>query len=366
LAIDGSRLSLQRTGIENYFHHLLPHMTRMWAEGADPARSVIVFGRHPEVVAHIDDPPRVLSGGGPGWTQVRLPLALRRARAAVYFSPIPILPVLVPMPCPAVVTVHDLHEFRPRWGYFRRLIHRTLSRSAGVVCVSDSTLAELLEEFPWVQARCRVVREAADDTIFYPRGDRSDPAGQAILARLEISRAPLLAVGTLQPRKNYDRLVRAYARLGGDAPPLVIVGGKGWDYEAVLKLPGELGIADRVRFAGHLPEGDLGSLMRASHALCAVSTGEGFGLPLVEAMFCGLPILASDIPPFREVAGNAALFVDPLNVDEIAAGMRRTLDDRDLLRRLSETGVGRRLLFSWTAAAGTIVELLRAAALTNV
>jgi glycosyltransferase involved in cell wall biosynthesis len=116
-----------------------------------------------------------------------------------------------------------------------------------------------------------------------------------------------------------------------------------------MALPGRLGLGGRVRFTGHLDESDIGDLMRASVALCAVSTGEGLGLPLLEAMSCGLPILAADIPPFREVAGTAACYVNPLSVDDIGAGLRRLLAD---------AGLSGRSLFSWERAAAHMVEIL--------
>jgi glycosyltransferase involved in cell wall biosynthesis len=180
------------------------------------------------------------------------------------------------------------------------------------------------------------------------------------LQRLGIAAPPLLAVGTVQPRKNYARLILAYARLDPEqAPPLVIVGRPGWEHEEVMRLPGALGIDDRVRFTGHLDEAEVADLMRASRLLLALSTGEGFGLPLVEAMHTGLPILASDIPPFREVAGNAARFVNPLEVAGIAAALERLLPAGGQLLEMSAAGLGRRGLFSWDRAGAELVDLLR-------
>ena len=304
----------------------------------------------------------MIPGGGRGWTQLALPDALRKADAAVYFSPIPILPLVRRMPCPAVVTVHDLLDFRRRWWYFRRLLDRTFTEAAGIVCVSQATHQQLLDEFPAYADKAVVIREGADPEVFRP----GVQAGDRVLRRLGVEAPPLLAVGTVQPRKNYARLIAAYASLPREStPPLVIVGRPGWEYEEVMELPGRLGIEDRVVFTGHLPEEDVGELMRASIGLCAVSTGEGFGLPLVEAMYSGLPILASDIPPFREVAGNAARFVDPLDQADIATGLVALLGDPAVRGEMSEAGLGRRQLFSWDLAAEGVVELLRRV-LTNL
>jgi glycosyltransferase involved in cell wall biosynthesis len=197
-----------------------------------------------------------------------------------------------------------------------------------------------------------VVPEAANLEVFHP-----GPAGD-VLNRLGIAEPPLLAVGTVQPRKNYGRLIEAYSRLGPGAPPLVIVGKPGWAYEETMATPARLGVVERVHFAGHLDEAEVGDLMRASVALCAVSTAEGFGLPVLEAMCCGLPVLASDIPPFREIAGTAARFVAPTHIDDITAGLAAVLRDGEARRRMREAGLARRSLFSWDRAAADIVGAL--------
>jgi len=139
------------------------------------------------------------------------------------------------------------------------------------------------------------------------------------------------------------------------------VGGRGWEFEEVLALPGALGIASRVIFAGQLPDVDVGALMRSALLLAAVSVGEGFGLPLVEAMYSGIAVLAADIPPFREVAGNAALFVNPLSTDDIAAGLRRLLEDGGAREELRRVGRARRSMFSWERASAEVCATLRAA-----
>jgi glycosyltransferase involved in cell wall biosynthesis len=357
LGIDASRVSADRAGIDNYLHHLLPGLVAAWRKGGG---DVVVFAADPAVASHVDPPVTVVPGGGRGWTQARLPLEVRRLGVSVYFSPIPVLPVLVPLSCPAVVTVHDLLEFRTRWWYFRRLIGRTLDQARAVICVSQATLEEVRAEFPRGAAKAVVVREAADAVLYREAaGGEPDP----VFKRLGVPGPPILAVGTLQPRKNYLRLVEAYARVASEEPalaPLVIVGGRGWEYEPILARPQELGVADRVIFTGHLDEPDLAALMRHAVMLAAVSTAEGFGLPLVEAMYSGIPILASDIPPFREVAGHAATFVNPGSVDDIAAGLRRLATDAALRQQLVEVGRGRRALFSWDRAAGEVGEVLRA------
>jgi glycosyltransferase involved in cell wall biosynthesis len=363
LGIDASRMSATRAGIDNYLHHLLPGLVGAWrASGGE----VVVFAADESVVAHVEPPVDVVPAGGLGWTQARLPVQARKRGLDVYFSPLPVLPMVIGMPCPAVVTVHDLLEFRSRWWYFRRLIGRTLELAAAVVCISQATLEDLRSEFPGAAGKAVMVWVAADESLYHEAGPGDEAT--AIFERLGLRESPVLAVGTLQPRKNYLRLIEAYARVAAEEaafPPLLIVGGKGWDYDAIVARPGELGVEDRVIFAGHLGEQDLASLMRHALMLAAVSTAEGFGLPLVEAMCSGVPILASDIPPFREVAGNAATFVNPNSVDDVAAGLRRLATDSTLRRQLVEVGRARRGLFSWSRAATEVNHVLRGA-LTGV
>jgi glycosyltransferase involved in cell wall biosynthesis len=351
-------MARRRTGIENYLHHVLPGVCREWSaptnRNAVPG-AVKVFARDPAFADHVEPRPEVIATAPRGWTQLALAPALARIGASAYFSPIPILPLVRRMPCPAVVTVHDFHDFQSRWWYFRRLLERTFTTAAGIICVSQATHQQLVDEFPQHADKAVVVREGADPDVFHPDGEET-----SVLRRLGLNQPPLLAVGTLQPRKNYARLIDAYARLSSEtAPPLVIVGQPGWEYEEVMALPARLGVADRVVFAGHMSETDVGDLMRASVLLCAVSTGEGFGLPLVEAMYSGLPILASDIPPFREVAGNAARFVNPLSADDISSGITALLDSPKSRTDMAATGLGRRQLFSWEVAATAIVDVVR-------
>lgn len=362
LGIDASRLSVARTGIENYVHHLLPGLVSAWrANGGE----VVVFAANPGVADHVAPPVTVLPGGGRGWTQLRLPGRLKAAGIDVYFTPIPVLPMFLPLPCPAVVTVHDLLEFRARWWYFRRLIGRTLRTARAVISVSQATLADVVAEFPEAKARAVVVREAADPALYH---EPVPGAVERALERVGVTEAPILAVGTIHPRKNYVRLIEAYARVvtaGVAVPPLVIVGRPGWDHEETLQAPARLGVGGQVVFAGQLEEAELAELMRASLFLAAVSTGEGFGLPLVEAMYSGIAVLAADIPAFREVAGNAALFVNPLQVDDIASGLRAMASDGGLRGSLVEVARGRRGLFSWDRASADVEAVLRAA-LTGV
>jgi len=303
------------------------------------------------------------------WTHLRLGWELRRRPPDVLFVPAHVMPVGCPVP--AVVTVHDLgymhfpaaHPAFDRW-YLDWTTRRHARRAAYVVADSAATRRDLIEH-------CRA--DAARVVVIYPGRDESlvrvaDAAQLAALqARYGIEGDYLLYVGTLQPRKNLVRLLAAFARLPVDAgePPapagrlsLVLAGKRGYQYEELRHLVGRLGLAGRVVFAGYVPEGDKAALLSGALGLVYPSLYEGFGLPVLEAMACGTPVLTANASSLPEVAGEAALLVDPLSVDEIAAGLTRLAGDPALRRCLVERGYQQLRKFSWEQAARQLLEVL--------
>jgi glycosyltransferase involved in cell wall biosynthesis len=256
---------------------------------------------------------------------------------------------------PAVMFVHDL-AFRARpkevpWQqrvYMGSVMPGALHRASRVLTPSEATRRDLLEHYPQtgLDARVRVVPEGWSLGGIEP-------------ARLPDGLSPgfLLAVGTVEPRKNYPRLLAAYRLLKarGAAPPLVVVGRVGWAYGSALdELRAEPGVA-------LLPDVDdavLRGLYRAAGALAFPSLYEGFGLPLLEAMAEGLPALAGDAGALPELAGDAALLVDPLDVEAIADGLERVLHDGELRARLAEAGRARAARYTWDAAAAATLDAL--------
>lgn len=162
-----------------------------------------------------------------------------------------------------------------------------------------------------------------------------------------------LAVGTLEPRKNHVRLLEAYARVVGEyesAPPLVFAGRQGWLYEPVMQRIIELGLTERVSFTGFVTDTDLFSIYRLAVALLYPSIYEGFGLPILEAMASGCPVLTSNVSSMPEVAGNAAHYVDPLDVNSLTSGIRAMLDEK-YRAELADRGYRRARQFSWKRTA---------------
>jgi alpha-1,3-rhamnosyl/mannosyltransferase len=238
---------------------------------------------------------------------------------------------------PVVVTVHDLAVFRHpeafrTWTrtYSRALVPLVVRAARRVIAVSDFTKRELLDLVGLDEARVRVVPNGVAGG-FSPNG----PAAHGDY---------VLAVGTLEPRKNLPRLAAAVERLGVE---LRIVGARGWGR---VELPGS------VRWLGEVPDAELAALYRGARCLAYPSLYEGFGIPVLEALACGCPVVTSAGGACEEVAGGAAVLVDPLDEGSIAAGVERADG------ALREAGLARAAEFSWSRAAAETVEVYREAA----
>ena len=273
------------------------------------------------------------------------------------------IPRLLPARVARVVTVHDLvwrhasETMRPtnrvmdQW-----LMPQALRMADRVIAVSASTKADLESEFPQIRGRVRVVH-LGPTTMPQPHGRES-------LQALGINRPYLLFVGTLEPRKNLERLLEAFGSIPEslkDRYQLVIAGGKGWGKIDLPSLVHGLGLDRSVCMTGFVTDEQLSTLYAHAYMLAMPSLYEGFGLPLLEAMSFGVPVLTSNISSLPEVAGDAAIFVDPLNTGSIAAGLTQALTNHTLHAALSAHAKERAKLFSWDKAATEVQEVFREA-----
>ena len=262
--------------------------------------------------------------------------------------------VAAPASAPLVVTVHDLHflhepgHFTKRGnGVFRRFLDLARAEATLVVCPSEATRADC-EAAGIDAARLRIVPWGVRPAVL-PAG-----APDAVRARYELDRPFVLFCGTIEPRKNVARLVDAVRSLGRPDLDLVLVGPPGWD-DQIDPQPG-------VRPLGFVPEEDRDALYAAADVVCYPSLREGFGLPVLEAMARGAAVVTSAGTATAEVAGDAAVLVDPLDVDAIAGGLARVLDDADLAARLRAAGPERAATFTWDRTAAALVAAYREAA----
>jgi len=259
--------------------------------------------------------------------------------------------------CPAILTIHDLsdflypetHEARGVWRARRRLpfMARTATQ---IVTHSESVRREVIEHLQ-VSREKVIAIPAAARSVFRPL-----PPDQTIETRkrLGVEDEFLLFVGTIEPRKNLIVLLNAYRELLSATelhPQLVIAGKKGWLTDSLFSSLRELGIEERVLFTGYLSDNDLCALYSSCRVFIYPSKYEGFGLPPLEAMACGAPVIASSIPSIREVTGETARLVAPAGSDDLAQAIVTLLRDENERQRLSVAGLKRAQQFSWNHTA---------------
>jgi glycosyltransferase involved in cell wall biosynthesis len=263
-----------------------------------------------------------------------------------------------------VVTVHDLaferfpELFPRRWrALYRRGLRAAVERADALIVPSTSVREELIERHGVREDRLHVTPLAPLATGL---GSAAIDAGRAELADRGVRPPYVLAVGTIEPRKNLVRLVRAYRRVAADgyAQDLVLVGGDGWGADALADEVSRDGPGRVVRPGGVSREA-LAAAYADADAMAYVSLYEGFGLPVLEALAAGVPVITSDRSSMPDVAGDAAVLVDPEDVDAIAEALARVLSDRDLAEGLRRGGRERAAAFSWDATARATLDVYR-------
>ncbi|HYF62280.1 MAG TPA: glycosyltransferase family 1 protein [Herpetosiphonaceae bacterium] len=365
IGYDITAISAQPSGVGNYAGYLLHHMVE-----AEPHHEYLLLSNRPAQPALLPSaavarpavqpfPSRAL------WMQLALPRGLRGLRPDLCHYPNSLGPLL--NPCPYVVTIHDMtlsllpqhHKFRTQL-VVRPLIPLVARRAQRVITVSEHARQDVIRVLRIPAERVVAIPEAAA-ALFRP----APAADQArVRARYRLDRPYILYVGTLEPRKNLVRLIRAWhglRRSGQIEHALVLTGARGWKDQAIFDTVRELGCADEVVFTGYVPRADLPALYSGAALFAFPSLSEGFGLPVVEAMACGAPVLISTAPALAEVAGDAAVQVDPASVAAIAAGLGRVLNDPALGADLRGRGLRRAASFSWQAAAQQTLEMYRSA-----
>lgn len=302
------------------------------------------------------------------WEQLLAPGLARRLAVDLWHGPHYTMPIRLTVP--AVVTVHDLTFFdHPEWHerskveYFRRMIVASTARANGVVCVSEFTESRLHAHTDPVGI-VTVIPHGVDHDRFAPsaHGDTSDDL--AALARLGITTPYIGFLSTIEPRKNVGGLVRAFARL---APrhrqlQLVLAGGRGWGSDVVQREIEQSGVAAKIVRPGRIDDAIVPAFYRHAAVIAYPSFEEGFGLPALEAMACGAPLVTSRGSALEEVVDGAALTVDPEDTDAIAAAMERALDPA-CAQDLRTRGPERARRFRWDDTVDAHVALYQKLAL---
>jgi glycosyltransferase involved in cell wall biosynthesis len=297
------------------------------------------------------------------WTQLAAGRAARRTGARVLHG----VHYELPLSCqlPQIVTVHDLTLLtHPEWheaskvAYFGWALRRALRRAARVLCVSATTADDLIRVLHVDPSRIDVTPLGTDLAPAPPE------AVAAVRARLGLARPYLLGLGTLEPRKDLPTLIAAFGTLAKDLPhDLVLAGLPGWGSGEVAAALDALdgGVADRVRLAGYIPEEDKAALFTGAELFAYPSRYEGFGLPVAEAMACGVPVVTTTGGSLPEVAGDGAELVAPGDADALAAAIRKLLDDRAARDELVRRGRARAAQLTWARCAALTAAAYRRA-----
>jgi glycosyltransferase involved in cell wall biosynthesis len=260
-------------------------------------------------------------------------------------------------PCKIVTSIHDLSfEHLPetfKWHSHTQMkmtIRRTARNAAHIVTCSEYSRQDIIDTYDIAPEKITTIPLAAADW-FRPVTDETEL--NRIRLKYDLPGDFLLGVGSVQPRKNLVRLIEAYSRLSDkrDLPPLILVGKKAWLYEDSLMAAVEHGVEDKVRFTDFVPDDDLPGLYTLSTCFVYPSFFEGFGIPPLEAMQCGSPVITGDRTSLPEVVGDAGILVDPFDVTSIADAIGRMLSDGDLRNELRQKGFERARRFSWQRAA---------------
>jgi len=300
------------------------------------------------------------------WHRLHLPLWVELACGPLdlFHSPDFTLPPV--LRARTILTIHDLSFIRvPECAepslrsYLLQAVPASVRRADIVLADSECTRADLIELLGADPDRVEVVYAGVGQRF---QRVRDDNLLRDVRERYNLPKRFILGLGTLQPRKNFRRLVRAYAMTQGQIANeirLVIAGAKGWMYDGIFRSVEELGLRDAVRFPGYVADDDLPALYSMADLFVFPSLYEGFGMPPLEAMACGTPVVTSNASSLPEVVGDAALVVDPLDVAALADAMGHLLTDRDLRENMARRGVEQARLFTWTRAAASLLDIYR-------
>ena len=364
IGIDASRtVATERTGTENYSLFLIRALLQLDRQNRyrlyfnqPPARDLLAAAENVEQRAIPF--PRL-------WTHLRLSREMATRPPDVLFVPAHVLPLVHPRR--SVVTVHDLgylyypqaHTRRARM-YLQWSTTYNARSAAHVIADSQATKDDLIRHCNTPAEKITVIYPGLDPT-FAPVQDAARLA--AVRARYGFVAPYVIYVGTLQPRKNLTGLLEAFSNLVGQRRDLhlAIVGKKGWLYEPLFAQVRQLGLEERVHFPGYVPQADLPALLSGARAFVLPSLYEGFGFPILEAMACGTPVVCSAVASLPEVAGDAAILVNPQDTLQLVQALARVLDDDVLRQQLAVRGLDRVKLFSWERCAQQTLGVLQTA-----
>ncbi len=366
IGFDGTPLLGQRSGVGYYTSNLLAALMEV-----EPHWEYLLYSNRP---LNGLEPPlplaqkadqRYFSRSRWLWMQTILPSTIRQSRPHLCHFTNALAPLRQPVPY--VLTIHDASlfvygEYHPwaRHLTMRLMLPTIASRAAAIITVSHHSRREIIHHLDLDPAKIHVVYEAAAEA-FRPTHEPQELA--RVQQKYKLPAEFVLYVGTLEPRKNLVRLLQAVkqGRDSGLPHQLVLAGGMGWMMDSFEDEVRALGMEEAVHYLGYIPTQDLPALYSLATVFAFPSLYEGFGLPPLEAMACGAPVLTSKSSSLAEICGDAAYLVDPHSVEDIAAGLQALLGDEALREELRCKGLERAAGFSWRRAARETGEVYRRA-----
>jgi glycosyltransferase involved in cell wall biosynthesis len=301
------------------------------------------------------------------WTRLTIPAyyKITKQKPDIIFSPTHYTPVFTKAKIvPVIFDLSFLHfpEMFKKDDLFKltNWTKETVGKSSQIITISDSTKKDLIKSYGLAPGKITVAYPGFNEEIFKPQTDKEEI--EKIKSEYGISGDYIIYIGTIQPRKNLIRLVRAVSKIEGlklvIAGKIKGLGKQGWMNEEILNEPKRLKIGDRVIFTDFVPTEKLPCLLAGAKAFTLVSLWEGFGIPVVEAMACGIPVIVSNVSSLPEVAGDAGIQVNPESETQIEQAIRLLVTDKKLQQRLAKKALGQSKKFSWAKMAEETVEVL--------
>jgi glycosyltransferase involved in cell wall biosynthesis len=360
IAFSARGLSIRSGGVHEFIRSLVPALAEQI--GSD---ELFIFYNRQEFLGLAPNCNEILIRGNNRiwWDFVFLTRMLRKLKIDSAIFPKNVVPFFTG--CRCFVVIHDLAYFEDKLGaypfldkfYMRTLIPQSVRRAAGIFAVSENTKKDIIRYTNCDPKKITVTYEAADK-IYYPINDASHL--QQVKRKYKLPDNFIMYVGSLSPRKNIVRLLKAFSCICTKVPHnLILTSSKSWKDSSVYRAIHQLNLGNRIKKLGYVGHKDMPALYNLADACVYPSLYEGFGLPVLEAMQCGCPVVASNITSIPEVAGDAAILVDPFDTKAIADAIYQVLTDYKLREKLIQSGHQQAKKFSWNRCAKIILETIR-------
>jgi glycosyltransferase involved in cell wall biosynthesis len=361
IAIDARKL--HDFGIGTYVRNVVRYLARL---DGDTEYVLLCQAEDSAALSELGPNFRIVTERSPSYSvreQFGVPLSLRREKVDLFHAPHYVLPPLTP--CRSIVTIHDcIHLMFPQYlpnrlayAYARTFLWTATRQAERVLTVSEASRRDLLRLLGVPAEKICVIPNAIDERFWVPPPEEEVVR---VRERYQLNDPFVLYTGNIKPHKNIERLIEAFYRLrrgGPDNLRLLIIGDEISKYPTLRRAVHRHMLHKHVRFLGFVPDGTLAVLYRLAAVFAFPSLYEGFGLPPLEAMASGTPVVTSNVSSLPEVVGDAAVLIDPYDPDAIAAGIRRVLEDEGLREDLRERGYRRAREFSWERSVARIREI---------